>query len=85
MATIALIYVVAVDTMKMSVMNIVHVISVFDGLTAARLAVLVVMVIVNVACITDRVLPFCASLWHSDLLSVSELSGTFFGCLVVIK
>ena len=85
LSTIALVYVVPMDTMKMPVMNIVHVISVFDGLAAARLTVLMVMVIVNVAGVGYRVFPFRAIFWHNDLLSVSGISGTLFGLLVVIK
>jgi len=64
LSPVALVDMVAVNTMKMSVVDIVNVIAVLDGLTPASLAVLVVMVVVDVTCIADRIFPFCARLCH---------------------
>ncbi len=60
----ALVHVISVDSMEVSIMDVVHMISMLDGSTSAVFAVLMVMVVVYSASVADRVLALRACLWH---------------------
>jgi len=64
--TFTLIDVIAVNAMKMSIMHIVYMIAVLDGLTATGITMLMLVVIVDVASITHRIFSLGTCLCHKD-------------------